>query len=83
MKAWKSNRFIQYSIRKRPWKPWFAWRPVRTVGGRWYWGRTVYRKYGKDFWLDVGSWAFYFYADDFDILNESSLVEQFNRQLNQ
>ena len=26
------------------WKPWFAWRPVKTQQGKWLWLRRVYRR---------------------------------------
>lgn len=27
-----------------PWHGWFAWRPVRTIDGRWSWLRRIYRR---------------------------------------
>ena len=83
MKVWKSHRFIQYEMRDRPWESWFAWRPVTTISGKRYWWTTVYRKSGYDDWLDEGSWKWYFYADDFDLLKEHTMVQQFTQQLHE
>lgn len=69
MKAWKSNRYNSAQLRNRPWEEWFAWRPVKTVGGKWYWWKTVYRKHANTY-VDYDNWDWYFYADDFDILTE-------------
>lgn len=69
MKAWKSRRYLDIQIKKRPWKPWFAWRPVKTVGDRWVWRKNIYRKIGNDY-TDHDDFTWYFYADEFDILKE-------------
>jgi hypothetical protein len=37
---------IKYSGPQGPWKgPFFAWRPVRDIHGRWHWLKRVYRRY--------------------------------------
>ena len=72
---------MRYELRSEPWEAWFAWRPVKTVGDKWYWLKNIYRKSGYDDWLDIGSWNWYFYADDFDVINEANLVEQIGKQL--
>jgi hypothetical protein len=38
------------------WKPWFAWRPVKTVDGEWVWWELIERLrvengWGYDFWM--------------------------------
>ena len=52
-----------------PWKRWFAWRPVTTIGGDRIWGKrcycriryTIFKRYaGRE------------YATDFDVLKEKN-----------
>lgn len=52
-----------------PWRPVFAWWPVRTISGRLIWGRQVYK---QKYWTVMG---FHFepqveYAELFDILSQ-------------
>lgn len=49
------------------WEPWYAWRPVKTVGGRRIWLKRIYRQPGNDY-IDYDNWTWYFYGDEFDIL---------------
>lgn len=54
-----------------PWRPVFAWWPVRTIGGRWIWLRRVYK---RRFWLIWGT-GFHMepeveYGELFDVLAE-------------
>ena len=68
MEGWRKHRWEQ--IQKddwRKWKPWFAWRPVRTVSGRVMWCTTVYRKLANTYSDDMDM-PWYFYGDAFDIL---------------
>ena len=51
------------------WREWFAWRPVRTVGGRVVWWATVYRCVGNDY-VDHDDWSWWFYGDIMDVLKE-------------
>lgn len=74
MKAWKSERFKSMEMRDRPWREWFAWYPVRTIGGKLYWWTKVYRKCGNNY-VDYDNWTWYFYADDFDVIKEVEFVK--------
>ena len=51
------------------WKPWFAWRPVTTIGGRKVWWQRIYRSKGNDY-VDHDDWTWYYYADEFDLLKD-------------
>jgi hypothetical protein len=81
MKAYKSLRYELYQRRHIPWKPWFAWRPVTTVSGRWVWWEHIYRKYGNTY-VDHDDFSWYYYADEFDILKDYQFHEQFNELIN-
>ena len=55
-----------------PWRPVFAWWPVKTISGRYAWGRKIYK---RRFWIVWGR-SFHMepeveYADLFDILANS------------
>ena len=41
------------------WAPWFAWHPVRTIGGRLVWLRRIERAWDKDlnWWGDASGYA--------------------------
>jgi hypothetical protein len=67
MKAWKSRRYLDVQIRKRPWKEWYAWRPVKDIHGKWHWLNIVYRKLGNDY-VDHDDFSWYFYGTLFDVL---------------
>ena len=62
---------LPHAIEKklRNWRPWFAWRPVKTVSDRWVWWETIYRKVGNDY-VDEEDFTWYWYGDEFDILKE-------------
>ena len=49
------------------WQPWFAWRPVTTVGGDRVWCRKIYRK-AHQHYDGVQVWHTYEYGTEFDIL---------------
>ena len=53
----------------RRWVPWFAWRPVTTIGGRKVWWQRIYRSKGNDY-VDHDDWTWYYYADEFDLLKD-------------
>lgn len=53
-----------------PWMEVYAWLPVKTVGGKYVWGKKIYK---RKFWVVWGA-AFHMephveYAELFDILN--------------
>jgi len=70
MKEWKKRRYLEPVTRKKVWRPWFAWRPVRTVSDRLVWWEHIYRKVGNDY-VDEEDFTWYWYGDEFDILKES------------
>ncbi len=50
---------------KEPWTKWYAWRPVRTVSGRWMWLETVYQQ------ASFGPAGIHYrYGDAFDVLKD-------------
>ena len=57
----------------RKWTTWFAWRPVKTIGGRWIWLKRIYRTVGNTY-VDQDDWTWYYtwyyYGDDFDVLKD-------------
>lgn len=53
-----------------PWRPWFAWRPVRTVTGELVWWDTVYRQVGNTY-ADQECWTWYYYGTVFDALKDT------------
>lgn len=55
-----------------PWTPYFAWLPVKTVSGKYVWGRKIYK---RKFWIVWGT-GFHMepeveYAELFDILENA------------
>lgn len=66
--GWRLRRFE--TLRDgNPWQQWFAWRPVRTVGGELVWWDTVYRQIGNSY-ADMEDWTWYYYGTTFDILKD-------------
>jgi hypothetical protein len=73
-------RYIGYRVRRwkektKPdefgrWRPWFAWRPVRTVGGELIWWDTVYRQLGNNY-SDQDDWSWYYYGTVMDVLKDT------------
>ena len=70
--GWRLRRWQARGIpeREREWRPWFAWRPVRTVSGEVVWLNTVYRKIGNDY-TDMDDWTWYYYGTVFEALKDS------------
>jgi hypothetical protein len=52
------------------WRPWFAWRPVRTVEGELIWWATVYRHLGNNY-SDQDDWSWYYYGTIMDVLKDT------------
>ena len=67
--GWRLRRW-QAHAEGNPWRPWFAWRPVRTVTGELVWRDTVYRKVGNTF-VDQDNWTWYYYGTVFDALKDN------------
>ena len=47
------------------WEPWYAWRPVKMLNGRWAWRRTICKRiiwtgffgeYAEPFEVNLGMW---------------------------
>lgn len=49
------------------WRPWFAWRPVRTVSGQVIWWQSIYRTIGNDY-VDHDDWTWHHYGNLFDVI---------------
>lgn len=52
-----------------PWKPWFAWRPVKIRGGK-VWLRTIYRR-SINTYVDYEDWTRYEYGTIFDVIKDA------------
>lgn len=52
-----------------PWKPWFAWRPVKFKGKR-VWMKKIYRR-SINTYVDQEDWTRYEYGDLFDVLKST------------
>ncbi len=61
--------FVARKIVKMPWKPWFAWRPVRTVSDERIWFKPIYRRCINTY-VDMDDWSKYEYGTLFAILKE-------------
>lgn len=57
--------------KQSPWEPWYAWRPVK-IKGKWYWLKTVYRKYNWARSTEQPFGAEYDYGDIFDVLGDAN-----------
>jgi hypothetical protein len=51
-----------------PWKPWFAWRPVK-INGEYVWMTKVFRRCINTY-VDMDNWERYEYGTLFDVLKE-------------
>ena len=60
---------VARKIETMPWKPWFAWRPVKIKGKR-IWMKKIYRR-SINTYVDQDDWTRYEYADMFDVLKEA------------
>jgi hypothetical protein len=57
-------------IEIEPWQLWFAWRPVKTVGGERIWFKKIYRRCIWRYGGDNGRWGQYEYGNIFDIIKQ-------------
>lgn len=53
-----------------PWKPWFAWRPVKVHGHR-IWLKKIYRRPIPKTYVDYDNWTRYEYGDVFDVIRDT------------
>lgn len=60
---------VARKVETMPWKPWFAWRPVKIKGKR-VWLKKVYRRCINTY-VDMEDWNRYEYGDMFDVLKEA------------
>lgn len=56
-------------IVKHPWKPWFAWYPVRVHGNR-VWLKKIYRR-SINTYVDMDDWSRYEYGTVFDVIKDA------------
>ncbi len=52
-----------------PWKPWFAWRPIKFKGKR-VWMKKIYRRTINTY-VDMEDWTRYEYGDIFDVIKDA------------
>jgi len=71
MTGWRLRRWEERcnSMAFREWKPWFAWRPVRTVDGDVVWWTRIYRRVGNSY-VDHDGWTWYYYGTVFEALKD-------------
>ncbi len=60
------DTFVVRKIEMSPWKPWFAWRPVKIQGKR-IWLKTIYRRCINTY-VDHDNWTRYEYGTLFDLI---------------
>jgi hypothetical protein len=56
---------------KEPWKPWFAWRPVK-VNNHYSWFKIVYRRPIPKTYSTYDDWTRYQYGTIFDAIRDSA-----------
>jgi hypothetical protein len=64
-----NDTFVARKIEVLPWKPWFAWRPVKIHGKR-IWLKTVYRRCINTY-VDQEDWSRYEYGTVFDVIKST------------
>lgn len=53
-------------IKYTEWRPWFAWRPVKTeYTNEWIWGKRIYRRFS---WAFLKKYGHFEYGTEFDLL---------------
>ena len=60
------DTFVARKIEVSPWRPWFAWRPVKIRGKR-TWFKSVCRRCINTY-VDNDNWKRYEYGDLFDVI---------------
>ena len=60
---------VARKIELGPWKPWFAWRPVKLKGKR-VWMKKIYRR-SINTYVDMDDWTRYEYGDIFDVIKDA------------
>ena len=58
--------------KREPWKPWFAWRPVRIHTGERVWLKPIYRRTVPKTYANMNDWPFYEYGTIFDVIRGDS-----------
>ena len=52
----------------KPWKKWFAWRPVKLNDGSLCWGKMIYRRAYEKTYVNYDDWTQYQYGTLFDVI---------------
>lgn len=60
---------VARKIELGPWKPWFAWRPVKLHGKR-VWMKKIYRR-SINTYVDMDDWTRYEYGNIFDVIKDA------------
>lgn len=63
------NVQVARKIETSPWRPWFAWRPVK-VHGKQVWCKTVFRRCINTY-VDHDNWKRYEYGNIFDVIKDT------------
>lgn len=58
--------YVPRKVEVMPWKPWFAWRPVK-VKGQTIWLEHIYRR-SINTYVDMDDWTRYEYGTLFDVI---------------
>ena len=58
---------VARKITTSPWSPWFAWKPVDTVGNKRVWFKKIYRRVVNTY-VDFDDWKRYEYGTMFDVI---------------
>ncbi len=64
-----TTEYIPRKIVKGKWRPWFAWRPVKTISGNKAWLCFIYKRSVTNY-VDIDEWNYREYGSVFDILKE-------------
>lgn len=64
-----SSSYVARKLETGPWKPWFAWRPVKFKGKR-VWMKKIYRR-SINTYVDHDDWTRYEYGDIFDVIKDA------------
>jgi len=68
------NQMVEgWSDGASPWKHWYAWYPVKTIGGDRVWGKRIYR---RTCFTVFKRYAGREYATDFDLLKDIDTPKQ-------
>ena len=69
MNRMMGSNYVARKMTLGPWKPWFAWRPVKFKGKR-VWLKKIYRRTVNTY-VDMDDWSRYEYGDIFDVIKDA------------